>query len=451
MATTESMHDVLRKWSSCPGELNIPKESPLAITRLHIYDFDNTLYKSPRPNRTLYTNKSYWKLFNESNFGNCSWWNESRFLEQSFVESIANTQFRNYWNEKIVKLAEKSYEDEKTVSIVLTGRKEAFFATLIERMLNVEKKFRLERQQNEHETGTLLFNAVCLKKKDSQDNYPSTNTYKIQCISELIEYYPNLSDVTIYDDRLPQIQLFKNFFKNIKSRPKLQWFVIPVPPEFFYLDTASEYKLVQKIIDEHNLQINDPLNQLSLKWTPKHTGFFLSLKSQSILLKLGFMVLKNTSAKKIDNLSEYPMYIPLCKPGNTLSPSAIANIYTNIGNNVDVTTALHSYHNSPVPGTRNRVEFIATHYIIIKNSPVSNGTNVYFRVEPKHEKKVIKKIFDIDTPLIITGHMMDTADDQAIQYWFTQEYMEENRMRWIPLRKAVRISTTFGHFSKMKF
>lgn len=54
MSGKSSDHSVLRKWNSCAHELAVPSEVPEhAITKLHIYDFDNTLFATAGPHRAV--------------------------------------------------------------------------------------------------------------------------------------------------------------------------------------------------------------------------------------------------------------------------------------------------------------------------------------------------------------------------------------------------------------
>lgn len=98
MSGKSSDHSVLRKWNSCAHELAVPSEVPEhAITKLHIYDFDNTLFATPGPTEQLYTRELLGKL-TSSELPNGGWWNEPEFL-QAAIEISRSKPRRFSWNE----------------------------------------------------------------------------------------------------------------------------------------------------------------------------------------------------------------------------------------------------------------------------------------------------------------------------------------------------------------
>ncbi|SMN22044.1 similar to Saccharomyces cerevisiae YMR265C Putative protein of unknown function [Maudiozyma saulgeensis] len=465
-------HATIFKWSSCPGELNIPETPVSQIKRLHIYDFDNTLYKTPGPSRILYTNRTVGRLMSNETLTNGSWWDQPCFLEESFKMCVASTKER-FWNEKMISLASLSYKDPETISLVLTGRKQALFADLIEKMLDVTRKLaktkKLNKNNNlddvnedenyslyeewETDPNFLKFNAICLKKKLGR--IPSilpTFQYKSDLIADFIRNYPNLEEITIYDDRLRHIKQFKLFFQDMRPRPKFQWFVIPVPQVAINLDPVAEYSLVHKVIKEYNelKTINEQF--LEIKWTPKCTGFFLTMESQRRILKHAFLVSRKSNLKRILNLSEYPMYIPICEPGQSISLNTIAEMYVNDENAATSLEFLQKFYNQRKSENRKNVEFIVTHFSFKPiPSPREREGLVYFKVRPKIRSTKISTSFEKGTPLIIAGHLTEEPSDKYIRYEFTDNYMRENKMIWTPLIKTITIDTTFGNYSKMRF
>lgn len=317
-------HDVLKRWNSCPDQLNIPKTPADNIKRIHIYDFDNTLYKSPQPNKSLFSRELLTFLLSEnSNLPHGNWWSDNRSLKLSYLDSQKkdNGEKRkqdSYWESGIVDLANESYADAETISIVLTGRKEAGFGSLINEMIS-------------NCIPTTKFNAVCLKKHYVQ--HSSTAEYKIRCISDLIQTYSSsLLEVKVYDDRPGQLKHFESFFSKInrdsqfKLNIRFRWFVIPVTTEFKYLEPSEEIKLVKRIIEEHNT-IN-PVPR-SIYETPIQTGFFLSVSSQKELISWTLKYFKRNPKGWVNNILDYPAYIPCGPKGVKLDIKEVAKIWCN--------------------------------------------------------------------------------------------------------------------------
>ena len=124
-------HSVLYEWNSVDSALNIPILPDSKIRKICIYDFDNTLFKSPAPDPHLYSEQLYTSLLSPCVFSNGGWWSEPRFLELLLNEwqkgLIDDSAF---WNRDIVKSAKESWEsrDDGTLTILMTGRKELLFS-----------------------------------------------------------------------------------------------------------------------------------------------------------------------------------------------------------------------------------------------------------------------------------------------------------------------------------
>lgn len=225
----EESHSALLKWNSCSALLDIPKKPNKAIKRIHIYDFDNTLYNSPHPNAELYVKSMLNQLSNSSIVPNKSWWNETKLLKQSFDDMLECNakQKKAYWNEDIIKLANLSHDDPETVSIMLTGRKEHLFAAIFTDMFLA--------------SNNVKFNAYCLRRESVGS---STNDYKIVVIRELLENYSSsLEEIKLYDDRLSQTRRFESLFASLN--PTYEWKVIHVPARFKLLRPEDECRIIQ--------------------------------------------------------------------------------------------------------------------------------------------------------------------------------------------------------------
>ena len=89
-------------------------------TKLSVFDFDNTLFKSPEPS---------------SNFkGN--WYASKISLNEPTVPKIPDD---SYWNLNVIESAKKEILDPKNYVIMLTGRIDQFFQDRIEELLKQKR------------------------------------------------------------------------------------------------------------------------------------------------------------------------------------------------------------------------------------------------------------------------------------------------------------------------
>lgn len=411
ISKTIMVHKSLQKWNSCPQLLSLPLPGA-HIRRIHVYDFDNTLYFSPQPNRQLYTRQLLGTLYGGDLLGGRDWWSEPLFLEKSFNEmlGIQNESVREqeFWNKEIVDLARSSFEDDETISIILTGRKEEAFGSLFENTLKQSKM--------------TFFNAICLKKPGVAN---STMDYKKAVLTDIIdEYEGTLEEITIYDDRISQIQKIKDFLNQLGGT--FQRMAVPVAPRSRQLDIEEECK---KIIE---LAGPDGVN-----WTPRQNGFFLSVQSHKNLLSFVF----NFFQKKYswNTLPDCPLYIPCCELDGTPPADEIARIWSNDKPDVDVQECLQKFQSQDKSCEIN-FKVVEVGYC----SRTSDGINVFFRAEPCDKSRYIWTQFD---KFVVAGYRYDPSDDPSL----LKRVLEGDKfpMRWIKLRKPIKIKTYFGHYARL--
>lgn len=245
-------HTVLYEWNSIDSALNLPSPRPMEIHTIHIYDFDNTLFKSPAPDPYLYSQELYTSLTNPHIFSNGGWWSEPRFL-LSLLEEWQRGHLHDsfFWNASMVASARESWknEDSGVLSILMTGRKELLFSSVLERIL---------RRPIFGEI--LKFHGAFLKRT----NFPSTMVYKTECLKSLLSYYTNVLSIKIFDDRGTQLTGFEDFLKGfqLEQERALEYQLIHVDPVVTYLPPDKEVQLVTKIFAEHNEDVKSKLQGL---------------------------------------------------------------------------------------------------------------------------------------------------------------------------------------------
>ncbi|SCV00793.1 LAMI_0G07338g1_1 [Lachancea mirantina] len=257
MNSSQIEHSVLYKWSSCDSKLRAPDvKSRLDIRKIHVYDFDNTLFNSPAPNPSLLSSYLINILTDPHKLSNGGWWSEPRFLRELIREWTVNkasaTDLKKldqidaaYWNRDIVELSRISREEPGVVSILMTGRKEQYFKEVIGGILD-QPVFGADKLQ---------FNAVFLKKP----GYHTTMAYKTACLTDLLEHYDRCEEITIYDDRIRQLRGFQQFLNEFVEavRPSLLYNLIYVSGIVKYLDPAKERGIITCIFEEHNEAVSD--------------------------------------------------------------------------------------------------------------------------------------------------------------------------------------------------
>ncbi|CDH08515.1 uncharacterized protein ZBAI_00297 [Zygosaccharomyces bailii ISA1307] len=403
------MQAALKNWSSCPQLLSLPSADS-HIKCIHIYDFDNTLYLSPQPNRQLYTQELLASLYGGTILGGRDWWSEPRFLEKSFAEMLETpkgSSREEFWNEEMLSLAKASFKDKDTVSIILTGRKEELFAKLFEETLQACE--------------VLYFNAVCLKRAGVGQN---TMDYKSAVIGDLIDQYEgSLEEITLYDDRISQVNKLSKFLQTLGG--SYQRIVVPVVPRYRMLDGAEECRLVLQLVDANSVQ-----------WTPRQSGYFLSVQSHRNLLSWTF----NFFQKKYswNTLPQYPMYIPCCELGKTPPPEEIAQVWTNRAS-CDVDKCVKQFQ---AQDHSCEIQFIISELGFCNRS--HGGLAIFFKARPSNKSRYLWNDF---SQFIVIGLRYDSSDDPI----FLQRVLEgkEQSIHWVKLRKSLKVKTYFGHYARL--
>lgn len=207
------------------------------IQRINIFDFDNTLFKTPLPNPSLFYGKTVAMLQSSSGIHLGGWWADPRFLLAT-GEGFEKEQRRawdGWWNENVVDLVRLANDDPSSLNILLTGRKMTKFVICITAMVTAKK---------------LPFHAIVLRKGDAEN----TLAFKIEVMKDLLTYYSGCQEITVYDDRPSQANGFRRFFKQFQTehRNSLLYDVVDCLEETRYLDPLLERDLVIGVLEAHN-------------------------------------------------------------------------------------------------------------------------------------------------------------------------------------------------------
>ena len=150
------------------NEAQSPNEN--MIIRLTVFDFDGTLFRSPEEP--------------EGYKGN--WWASKASLDKP---NVPENPDRSHWFKDTITAAREAIDNKKTFSMLLSGRMEKNFGDRIEELLD---------QQG------ITFNYVKLN-----DSGQDTVKFKIKEIKKVLQDYPKINLIEIWDDKSEHLSQFQ--------------------------------------------------------------------------------------------------------------------------------------------------------------------------------------------------------------------------------------------------
>ncbi|KAK3346288.1 hypothetical protein B0T25DRAFT_583505 [Lasiosphaeria hispida] len=268
------------------------KQLPAAdkIKAIHIYDFDNTLFKTPLPNPKIWNGPTIGTLANPDAFVNGGWWHDSRILAATGEGHVKEETraWNGWWNEKIVELIQLSMEQKDALCVLLTGRSESGFSDLIKRMVTSKN---------------LDFDLISLKPAvgPSNQRFASTMNFKQMFLTALMETYKHTEEIRIYEDRPKHVKSFRDFLTDYnkkqngiggqRTRGPITGEVIQVADIATNLDPVMEVAEVQHLINDHNAALSKRKRgvrgeRLMIKKTVFYTGYLINTPDTKRLLSL---------------------------------------------------------------------------------------------------------------------------------------------------------------------
>ncbi|KAM0261294.1 hypothetical protein ACHAQJ_002325 [Trichoderma viride] len=272
----------LGRWSVLTKQL--PAVDKVRV--LHVYDFDNTLFKSPMPNPALWTGPTIGLLATQEAFANGGWWHDNRILSATGdgVEKEEERAWEGWWNEKVADLVKLSMKQPDALCVLLTGRSEHGFGDLIKKMVTSKE---------------LEFDMVSLKPRVSPSNQSFQNTmhFKQLFFEALMETYRDAVEIKVYEDRPRHTKGFRDFFAEynrrqveMPTRGPITADVVQVWDSSTLLDPVVEVAEIQHMINQHNdamLKESPPSKaKLLIKKTVFFTSYMIGADDIKKLLKL---------------------------------------------------------------------------------------------------------------------------------------------------------------------
>jgi len=140
------------------------------VTRIVIYDFDHTLFRSPTPPK-WWTGKSWW-----------------RSPQSLLPPCVPEKPSKEWWNQSLVAKAKKDSTDPNTFSILASGRWSKPFALRVKELV---------RQQG------LKFDLITLPTT------PGSQPFKRAIADRLMKDFPGVQQIQVYDDHPPHSKAYK--------------------------------------------------------------------------------------------------------------------------------------------------------------------------------------------------------------------------------------------------
>lgn len=383
-------------------QLNVP--SPEKVTSIHIYDFDNTLFRTPLPNPELLSTSAIGVLESLNGLHNGGWWADPRFLlgTGNGYEEEKKVAWKFWWNERVVELAKLSWDDPNSLCILLSGRKSACFSGCISSIV---------------EAKGLKFNAIILRREDKLGAGESTLQFKNKIIVDLLKYYDQTNSITIYEDRPKQANGFRRTLKHLSSviRPELIYEVVEVYEPQTYLDPVVERDLIEDALKAHNeasskglLHKNTRNARVELVSDVVYSGYILDKINTRDLLKLlyDFELIEPPNVPPTSNAVKFD--------GEAIVTNSKGKLPSNMANDLG-----------------KRVTWKVTH--------IGQHESKIWAVQVAPVNETQQVITERKIPVIILAIKRKTNPNEVVQI-----------SEWVPLPDPITINTTIGEKTILK-
>ncbi|KAF9910047.1 hypothetical protein EC991_007378 [Linnemannia zychae] len=223
-----------------------PKETSQLHT-VHVFDFDQTLFRSPAPDAALWDPYFLSKIIAWDECGP-GWWLTRGSLELGAAAEASG--WEGYWNEDLVPVVKESAKNSGCLTILLTGRNGPMYSDILLRMVQ-------SKQLDFDLIATKPATVARLPDKD-EEVYVKLHTFstKREFLYNVLLEYPGLRNMHVWDDRLGQIAQFRQAGDKWIKQGMLDAFEIThVNIPFRMLDPEEEIRLVKGMVEVHNAQV----------------------------------------------------------------------------------------------------------------------------------------------------------------------------------------------------
>ncbi|KAJ3076405.1 hypothetical protein HK102_005426 [Quaeritorhiza haematococci] len=165
-------------------------------TRLMVYDFDSTLFRSPLPNPDLWAPDVIGTIISE-----CGWFQEPKTLSPPYLPEIPD---ETWWDADMLRSAQESLSrPHDTITVLLTGRRHDRFSARIEHMCRGL-------------SNPLNFDMFFLREGNDPNgprHFTCTLDFKLAVLRKLLTTFPTIDHIELFDDRKRHLELFERELK----------------------------------------------------------------------------------------------------------------------------------------------------------------------------------------------------------------------------------------------
>ncbi|TPX33039.1 hypothetical protein SmJEL517_g03976 [Synchytrium microbalum] len=215
------------------------------MTKLKIFDFDSTLFRSPLPNPNLWSPELSGLLISD-----LGWFTDPRTLGSP---GIPEEPDMSWFDPDVVKDALLAIQEpQTTLTVLLTGRRRSLYGTrVVDTCLNLKPDalpFDIFFFKEPHDT------------EEARIRYPNTIHFKLNVLSRLLQAFPTIKHVEFYEDRPKHVEIFERELMSIQSESRISsydiHFVQQAPELEKFLEPKFEQYLVKDLVAKHNARIN---------------------------------------------------------------------------------------------------------------------------------------------------------------------------------------------------
>ncbi|OMJ20624.1 hypothetical protein AYI69_g6135 [Smittium culicis] len=247
------------------------------IKRLSVIDFDNTLFCSPLPNSDIWDSRSIGLLK-----GDLGWFLDSRTLQKPY---LSNSKKR--WVKDIEKVSTEEFNRTDTLCILLTGRSDYIYHDIIRDLLSkrnisfdmviLKENPNIKWNPNNFISNKLDYYELTARNKAlgifaSKASNPITFDYKMDVIADILDAFPSLDSIYMWDDRLNHCSKMQTFLENkyVSNNRIKEAKVYKVDQNTIYMDLDYEKKLVNYLVNDHNDYVDSELLRSAIDSQPQN-------------------------------------------------------------------------------------------------------------------------------------------------------------------------------------
>ncbi|KAJ1813465.1 hypothetical protein LPJ60_006323 [Coemansia sp. RSA 2675] len=266
-------------------------------TRLSIFDFDNTLFKSPHANPRLWDQKLKGVLQSTV----LGWFHDARTLSAPYLQYTDD-----HWIRPIEELVKVEAARDDTLVVLLTGRSHQAYRDVILELIGRRPHLQFDiviLKEIPSRFSTLATQAGFVEEEEHTP-VPPTLDYKMGVVEDAFAAFPEIKEIAMWDDRINHCERMQLYLDALRQRHERvdKAEVYHVPPQSILMAEDNERELVDTLVHEHNDRVaaaakkrvalglgrpgdSDPVpvGSLELKQYASYTGVFLGRSSRSLL------------------------------------------------------------------------------------------------------------------------------------------------------------------------